>query len=312
MVTKCCGPTCACKINAGSGVTISGSGTANEPFVITANMQLAVQDNSTFNLTLTGDGSAATPYSLTVAYAATAKLDDLPDVVAPTPTNGQVLGWDSATSKWTNRAPTTAASGSVQHDTSMLGDGSAGTPLQINEDPARYLATVAAGLGLSDEAVNSLVRSFVDYPARDGFSAPTPRLNTLSMLDTNPGVVEYFDGTTWRRIDNGYSQVVEGGQLLSLSGAYVLGQAVVHWTTQISTETDPNGVFTVIPADTLTNSVATGVLSAVVQPVGSGGSFWHCMVYPATDHVEGIAWNATDGTPLASQTITATVLFDVY
>src|SRR5262245_24935935 len=128
----CCqGATCACVIKTGGNSTVTGSGTANDPFVITSTVELNVVDNATFDLTLVGDGSDTAPYVLSVNYAATAKLDHLPDVDAPNPTNGQVLAWNNSLQKWAPAAPTTAASGSVTHDNSLTGDGSAGTPLAV-------------------------------------------------------------------------------------------------------------------------------------------------------------------------------------
>src|SRR5262245_43651763 len=110
---NCCGgASCACKLAAGSGISITGSGTPADPFLITASNVLTPVDNSTFDVNITPVVVGAnTEYRLEVKYASTAKLDDIPDVNTPAPTNGQVLGWDSATSKWTPRAPTPPAPG---------------------------------------------------------------------------------------------------------------------------------------------------------------------------------------------------------
>src|SRR5215510_10072197 len=167
-MARCCGgATCACLIQtSGTQVSITGSGQPGDPYVIHGGVALQVADTSVFDLQLTGNGSTASPWVLSANFASTAKLDDLPDVNAPTPTNGQVLGWDAPSSRWTARPPTTAAAGSVTTDTALVGDGSAGAPLGVNEDPAGYLATRSTGLGLSDPGLNRIVRHYPNTTAR--------------------------------------------------------------------------------------------------------------------------------------------------
>src|SRR5690349_7515228 len=112
---RCCGGnSCACLIeSSGTQISVTGSGAAGDPYIIHGGVDLEVVDTSTFNLTLTGTGVTSSPWALQVDYSSTAKLDDIPDVQAGSPTNGQVLGWDTALGKWTPRAPTTAAAGAV-------------------------------------------------------------------------------------------------------------------------------------------------------------------------------------------------------
>src|SRR5262245_3643592 len=98
---SCCGGAgCTCRIVAGSGVAMSGTGSANDPFVLSVDVALAVTDTSVFDLTLSGAGTVASPWALSVNYAATATLNDIPDVNVTSATNGQVLSWDDATDSW--------------------------------------------------------------------------------------------------------------------------------------------------------------------------------------------------------------------
>lgn len=65
----------------------------------------------TGSLTVTAVGGNKVTVSGTASSSVT-NLDDLLDVVVPTPTDGDVLTWDSGTSKWVNQQPT-ATSGTT-------------------------------------------------------------------------------------------------------------------------------------------------------------------------------------------------------
>jgi hypothetical protein len=304
MSPNCCGgASCACKLAAGNGISITGSGTPADPFLITASNTLVPVDNSTFDVSVTPVVlPGGTEYRIEVKYAPTAKLDDLPDVVAPAPTSGQVLGWDSATSKWTPRAPTTAASGSVLHDTSLSGDGSAGAPLQVLENPARGLSTVTAGLGLTDTTMRQLVRTFVNSTARSTMD-PVPALNELTMLDSNPGNIEFWDGAAWKPIQNNMVGQLLSVEFMRMSGGWNGITQLTHVMKNVVTVTDSTGLFEVLSATDL--SGRAGVLTVQFTPAGvdpTTATPWMAAVFPGAsgNSVNATAWSGIDGTPLAS------------
>lgn len=308
----CCGGGVATKITEGTHIDVSGSGTSQDPYVITADVGLAVTDNTTFDLTLTGSGTVASPWNLAVAFAATAKLDDLPDVNASTPTNTQVLSWDSATSRWIPRAPTTAASGSISHGNGLTGDGSGGSPLNLVTDPARFGVVGAPGWGLSDAGINSLIRHFTDAVARVSAS-PVPVLNSLSILDSLPGRVQYWDGTQWNDVVGPRDQSVVGGEFLALSGSYS-GQRLTEIIKNLSFTTDSSGNFDLLTSVAGELSGHIGVLTCRVMEVmaTSGGVPWKAVLWPNTDRISGTAYRLDDGTAYASQALLGLVTALVY
>jgi hypothetical protein len=301
-MARCCGGgTCSCRIEAGPRIAIVGVGSLQDPFVISADVGFAVADNTTFDVALTGLGTEEDPFTIAVGYASTAKLSHLPDVSDTPPANGQVLGYNTGTQTWGPIAPTTAPTGAVSHDTSLTGDGSAGSPLQVREDPDGFLATNTDGLGLSDEGVNSIVRHFADEAERTA-ADPAPTLNALSTVESDPGVVSYWTGTQWLPQESGIDVVVSAGEFLALSGGYA-GGPVVMFFKQISDVTDEEGNFAVLTADDLQGYA--GVLHVNVQEQGPNG--WTALTNHTIDSVTGTAYRADDGLPFASSTVTATV-----
>lgn len=304
---RCCsGATCSCLIQNGDKIVVTGSGTSQDPYVIAGNFAFTVLDTSVFNLTLGGDGTTADPYVLTVNFASTAKLDDLPDVNAPAPTNAQVLGWDSATGKWTARAPTTAASGSVTHGTSLTGDGSGGSPLSVVHDPIRFTGTFAAGIGLTDAGKRNMVLHYANAAARSADTL-TPAVNTVSMLDSNPGQQDYWTGTQWLPVSNGVERDL-GTAFMALSGGYDGVSPVTLVTRQVSATTDALGYFDILSAADLTG--AAGVLTCQFQE--SGSVPFKAVANPNINAVGGTAYRLDTGAVYPSQAISGTVIAYLY
>lgn len=304
MPKGCCGgDTCACKIvsESDSRISITGSGQPTDPFVFDLEAERISTHNDTFDTIAGGAGTLADPWTVETFFAPTAKLNDFPDVNAPGPSNGQVLAWNSATSRWVAQAPTVAPTGAVTHDSSLFGDGSPGTPLGVQPVTQRLLGTFTAGLGLTDLGMASVVQHFVDATDRST-NLPSPRINSLSMLDNNLGVVEYWNGSKWLMLPNQTSWSVSD-ELLELSGSYVAGSPVTVVILQVSTTTNSSGVFDVVSPAVLTGR--SGVLTVSLQEVGSPA--WKAMIYGNTDRISGTAYRVTDGSLLVGTPITLTV-----
>ncbi|MET9462421.1 hypothetical protein ABZY05_46740 [Streptomyces canus] len=78
-MAKCCGvQPCSCRVVAGTGTTVTGNGSAANPYTVSADgagtTALAVTDTPTVDLTLAGTGAAGDPY----AVAADVILDPTP------------------------------------------------------------------------------------------------------------------------------------------------------------------------------------------------------------------------------------------
>jgi hypothetical protein len=68
---------------------------------------------------VTASGTGATK-TITIPGVGSIDLDDLADVDAPTPSDGDVLTWDSGTSEWVNEAPAGGGGVTVQDEGSPL------------------------------------------------------------------------------------------------------------------------------------------------------------------------------------------------
>lgn len=309
MSPRCCqGATCSCLIQGSSGVTVTGSGTSQDPYVIAGNAVLDVLDTTVFNLTLGGTGTPDDPYVLRVDYASTATLGDISDVNAPAPTNGQVLGFDTTTNKWTPRAPTTAAAGSVLTDTSLTGDGSSGSHLAALHNPSGYTQTTSTGIGLTDNGKRNMVLHYASATVRAADSL-TPAINTISMLDDTPGVQDYWTGSEWVPVTNGVSRSL-GGEFMQLSGDWDGVSPITLVTRRVGAITDSTGYFDILSDSDLTTLQAAGVLVCHFQETGAVG--FKAVVVSNINAVGAIAYRLDNGLPYASQAIEGTALAYVY
>lgn len=306
----CCGGSgtsgCSCRIEAGPYIEVTGNGSPTEPFVISGE-PLAVVDSTDFNLSLV-DGV------LTVTYATGAKLDSIPDVNAPTPANGEVLTWDTASSKWVAGPPATASPGAVQHDASLAGDGSGGSPLQVNESVSGFLSTDPVnGLGINTPGVNQMNRKYPHNTARNAdFVTRPPTVNTISSVDSEVGRFSYWSGdgvggglrdipgTNW-------VNAAINGVLMQVAGPeYDSTRRLIHYMDFQTQASESDGTFIVI--DTEVMETCNGVLVCHVQPTGTGTP-WVPMVFADTVNtlVKAKGIRVSDGASIGSTSITYTV-----
>lgn len=301
----CCGGGCGCALAEGSGVTIEGSGTLSDPFVISADINLEPDDSSVFDVSISGTGSPGSPYQVAVDFAGTASVRDLPDWSGTLPTNGQVPVWNSTTQEYEPGSNTPAATGSVSHDDSLDGDGSPGDILAVIHDPDRYTETTVDGIGLTEAGINRLVRRFADSTTRAA-ADPVPELNSVSVLDTEPGKVDYWSGSEWKPVEEVPS--FSGAALLELSGTYTAGNRVARLVRRVTVTTDSSGGFTALSSANLAG--LAGVLSASVQELGAVP--FKVMLTTSAGQVLGTAYRLDTGAAYPAQPIDLIVEAIVY
>jgi hypothetical protein len=308
MAKGCCGggSGCGCQIIGQGALNVEGSGQPTDPFIIGVDVEFTSSQNKTFTTQISGDGSEETPYSPVVTFSTTAELDDLPDVQAPNPTNGQVLAWSTSLSAWVAQAPTTAAAGAVLHDTSLTGDGSAGSPLMLVEHPTRLLGTYASGVGLTDQGMASVTQHFVDAAARSA-AITAPSLNQQTMLDTEPGVIWYWDGSAWSLLPS-QTDWESSGTLLELSGPYAPGLRPTVMVLQLVATTDSFGAFDILGTAELTGR--SGVLTVLFQEEGPFA--WKVIINAVSNKIVGTAYRIDDGSLMVGTPIAGTVQAILY
>lgn len=306
-MARCCGDNCLCKLQdavdtqGDPSILLTGTGSAMDPFLV-AFAGLQVADTASINLTLSFQDDG---YHLSAAFGAGSKINQLGDVMSLAPLNGQVLAWDELVGQWIPINPPTAAPGAVLTATSIEGDGSGPAPLAVAFDEAGGLQDAGFGIGLSDDAVNALVRHFADETARDG-ALVAPVLNALCTLDNYPGLVWWYNGTEWDQLVRIIDTI--GVEYIPFSGGYLDGPLTIM-VMQLNTVTDDTGMFTMWTAADLAGY--NGVMSVQVQPTGDVPWIAILPSTPTTD-VTGFAYIPSDPDPQPSFAVTGIVTALLY
>lgn len=200
----CSGASCSCTLQGQGGVTVTGAGSVANPYVISSDVNFAVNDSSTLDLTLSGDGSDANPWTL--AGAATIDLDELLDVDTAGATTGQVLA-KQADGTYKFVPPTTAAVGALSIGDGLQGDASSGNKLRILLAPSSGLTVGPTGLSLAGGGVWS---TYTPVWAASASTPPSIGNGGIEGYYTQVGKTVYVSieltfGSTTKRGSGGYS-----------------------------------------------------------------------------------------------------------
>lgn len=140
----CASSSCSCLITGSGGVVVTGSGSAENPYVINGS-NFGVTDSPTIDMTLSGDGTLGNPYRISAAAHLT--LDQLDDVNASAPSPGYTLTYvTSPVAEWRATVPLSGIPGAVLHDSTMVGDGTPSSALGVKIDPSGGITNGVNGL----------------------------------------------------------------------------------------------------------------------------------------------------------------------
>lgn len=142
----CSGTSCSCVIEGAGGVTVTGSGSVSNPYIVTGGGALTVVDGASVDLSLTGDGTLSSPYVLTAET--TVGLEDLTDLDETGKAAGKVVAVNGAGTGYELQPPSTATPGAIVTTGALDGDGSGGDPLAILLDGGADSGLSQTGLGL--------------------------------------------------------------------------------------------------------------------------------------------------------------------
>lgn len=161
-MANCAHTSCACILEAGIGIAITGAGTPTAPYIVSSTFNdlsqfLRVQDTSSVDLTLTGTGTTDDP--LTLRATSILKLTELTDVNDPSggPSVGESPVWvgSGADGHWEFQIPPPAPAGATNVTNGLSGIGSVGDPVKV-ETSGVWGSGDLAGLG-SDSTIGQSV-----------------------------------------------------------------------------------------------------------------------------------------------------------
>lgn len=267
MPSRCgCADTCACVVQGGNGVEVSGIGTVDRPYVVSADSAVLsdkivfTSPTETIEFETSGTGTSSEP--LRVLADATLKLTDLTDVETGSPNSGEVPVWQS--DHWEFQPPPVAPPGAVNATNGIGGDGSFATPLKLLGSGVWPLANFPAtqdGLSGNEVYVDSAgqVRAkpgviTVAKPVTD--LAPTyPQGTTVMLVDASTGAAYPVGGlctvVTHRRSDGYATQWCSSSVSATVTQVWVRAGTTTAWApwTQIADPPLPGVVGTYQPTD---------------------------------------------------------------
>jgi hypothetical protein len=125
----CSGTSCSCVVTGAGGVTVTGSGSEANPYVVTGGGALEVVDGTTVDLTLSGDGTIGSPFLLTAE--ASIAMGDITDFDDTSLAAGKVVAVNSGATGYELITAPTASPGVIVTTDALDGDGSVGSPLAL-------------------------------------------------------------------------------------------------------------------------------------------------------------------------------------
>lgn len=203
----CAGQTCSCLIQGGDGIEVAGSGTVNDPYVISTGGidiggSIQFVDTDTVDFTVTGQGTEAAPYQ--ISAVATVGVSDLTDVACDNPTDGTTLVWDAGVGAWICGVPALALDDLTDVDAPAPNDnevltwnGTSWVPGVVSVEPGQVNTSHGAmGDGTATNPVG------VDTPVE--WADLSPDLEAVGGQTQDDGLPTYIDTTGAVRVPRGF------------------------------------------------------------------------------------------------------------
>ncbi len=190
-MTCSCGGAPAVVITGGDGLSVTGSGTVSDPYVISGDVELNMvgADSTTIDMTVVGSGTVSDPF--VISAEATVSVNDLTDVSDSTPpVTDDVLKFDGT--NWVY-GPVPVSPGAVNTGGGISGDGSGGAPISV--DVSNTVVDATSGLYTyidSNGELRAEVRgtAWADVSGKPTTFAPAPHTHP------NSDLTQMLSGTT--------------------------------------------------------------------------------------------------------------------
>lgn len=258
----CSGSSCGCLLVAGEGISVTGVGSAGNPFVITADALVDISDyiqsanTATVTMSLLGAGTTLDPFIVSaVTTVSTADLTDLTDPGGPA--DGDTLIWVGGGGGHFEYGPATASNASISATDGLLGDGTLVDPLHVSISGV-WGAGQLAGQGL-DDLVGAAIYVDSDGALRatptgllpvETFAYP-PHKDGLTILDTLTGAAMMSYEGAWVTFATGNLDIdlsmtpipaEDASGVYAIDPAYIQSQATIRLNLTANTDLSlPNG-----------------------------------------------------------------------
>jgi hypothetical protein len=230
----CQSAACNCVVQAGPGATVTGDGSAANPYVVSAvtGGKLLVQDSDTIDHSLAGDGSTATPYVLT----SVAKVSPDADNILTTTPNGLKVDCDAV-------AACAPPAGAIALGCGLEGTGAPESPMRLKgtvpfadewacpESNATSLYCAADG-SLVGPPPNTCATAQVGLgplTGMAGFCGLVPATATRTRLSTQPNRMNFNNPDPCREM----ILELKASGVIYMTGDGADGTNPVQWTNQI-------------------------------------------------------------------------------
>lgn len=184
-----CGDSCNCVVTGGTGTSVTGNGSAANPYVVSTDVNLDVVDTDTVDLTLSGSGTVPDPFTVEADVKISADVDNCLEpgtdggLFVPCSSGGAAAAIEAAATFWEYASPEdpSRASGRIypaDDTTDTEGDWASafqGTPTIKFLQEGHYQVAVWVTVNSDTSGVVALATIDYNFDAASGDSPPGAR-----------------------------------------------------------------------------------------------------------------------------------------